>query len=291
VIRGAELFIAMISHFGNHERRNEIRNSWRLWLDDRQVLRFFVAVASHPDHAALGPHDKAMKLLQAENATHGDLVFLDMEDDYANALTVKVLACLAYAYEHVDYAYLLKIDDDSYFDPRIFRRVVRDEHRVPTARLFWGMFQYNDVVWDPDGPWGRWAVRSYPPCDSYLPYAYGGGYLLSRDLVEFVVTESRYLLSLRIEDAAMGTWLAGLDITRKHDFRFDAGNTIMGCADYKMLMHKRSSAVHYKLAMETGSTCPDKNEVPGRLKDYDWTRKPSECCPLIDGSRPQDEQR
>ena len=57
-----------------------------------------------------------------------------------------------------------------------------------------------------------------------MPYALGGGYVLGRELVSFIAENARMLELYNSEDAAMGAWLGGFKVTRKHDTRW--GNAL-----------------------------------------------------------------
>ena len=54
----------------------------------------------------------------------------------------------------------------------------------------------------------------YVLCDRYIPYALGGGYVLSANLVGFLADNAAALRPYRAEDASVGTWLAPLKIHR-----------------------------------------------------------------------------
>ena len=93
--------------------------------------------------------------------------------------------------------------------------------------------------------------------DTYLPYAQGGGYLISHDLVKFVVANvdrfQFYNSEVRIkracfttnrahrllQDVSLGTWLAPLKITRQHDTRFDT-EWMVGLYRGRKATHKSS---------------------------------------------------
>ncbi len=45
--------------------------------------------------------------------------------------------------------------------------------------LYWGFFDGRAPVQKS----GKWAESNYVLCDTYVPYALGGGYVLSHDLV------------------------------------------------------------------------------------------------------------
>ena len=61
-----------------------------------------------------------------------------------------------------------------------------------------------------------------------MPYALGGGYVLGRELVSFIAENARMLELYNSEDAAMGAWLGGFKVTRKHDTRWDKGQWVLG---------------------------------------------------------------
>ena len=46
----------------------------------------------------------------------------------------------------------------------------------------------------------------------YLPYALGGGYVLSEDVVRYVVRNEAWLTRYNNEDASLGVWLAPLNL-------------------------------------------------------------------------------
>ncbi len=51
--------------------------------------------------------------------------------------------------------------------------------------------------------------------DRYPPYAFGGGYILSADLVEYIVENAAKLRRYRAEDVSVGVWLSTLAIQRQ----------------------------------------------------------------------------
>ena len=53
---------------------------------------------------------------------------------------------------------------------------------------------------------GPWKETKFLLCDRYLPYAAGGGYILSHDLVAFIASNSRYLQLYDNDDVSVGVW-------------------------------------------------------------------------------------
>lgn len=50
----------------------------------------------------------------------------------------------------------------------------------------------------------------YNICDLYVPYALGGGYVLSKKCVDFIARNTEMLRLFKNEDVSVGTWLAGV---------------------------------------------------------------------------------
>lgn len=82
------------------------------------------------------------------------------------------------------------------------------------------------------------------------------------------------------EDVSLGVWLSPLNITRKHDTRFDTEYLSRGCSNKYLIMHKQSPSDMYKmyeLLKTKGKLCD--NEVRVRKSyEYNWKNPPSLCC-------------
>ncbi|KAB1268733.1 Beta-1; 3-galactosyltransferase 6 [Camelus dromedarius] len=155
---------------------------------------------------------------------------------------------LAWLDEHVAFEFVLKADDDSF---------ARLDALLAELRL----------------------------CDYYLPYALGGGYVLSADLVHYLRLSREYLRAWHSEDVSLGAWLAPVDVQREHDPRFDTEYKSRGCSNQYLVTHKQSLEdmleKHQTLARE-GRLC--KREVQLRLSYvYDWSAPPSQCCQRKEG--------
>ena len=69
--------------------------------------------------------------------------------------------------------YLLKVDDDSYVQLPLVLEELKNSNFDKS--LYWGFFDGRAPVWLK----GKWAEKEYHLCDKYIPYALGGGYVLS----------------------------------------------------------------------------------------------------------------
>jgi galactosylxylosylprotein 3-beta-galactosyltransferase len=132
---------------------------------------------------------------------------------------------------------------------------------------------------------GKWRESAWELCDYYLPYALGGGYILSADLVHYVRINAGYLKTWQSEDVSLGAWLAPVDVRRTHDPRFDTEFKSRGCSNKYLVTHKQSledMLEKHQTLQRDGKLC--KEEVRVRLSYvYDWGVPPSQCCQRKDG--------
>jgi hypothetical protein len=102
-----DLFIGYLSHEKYKDKRDALRETTLKdikTLGGRVGYAFFLGIPSTPE---------AGQQLQEEAKEHGDIVFLDVGDTYAN-LSTKIIKMFNYASENIDFDLLLKTDDDSY---------------------------------------------------------------------------------------------------------------------------------------------------------------------------------
>lgn len=259
------------------ERRSAVRSTWLAKErrgGPRDVWARFAVGTS-----GLDPEER--RALEREQAQHGDLLLLPaLRDAYEN-LTAKVLAMLTWLDEHVDFEFVLKADDDSF--ARLDALLAELHAREPARRrrLYWGFFSGRGRV----KPGGRWREAAWQLCDYYLPYALGGGYVLSADLVHYLRLGRQYLRAWHSEDVSLGAWLAPVDVQREHDPRFDTEYKSRGCSNQYLVTHKQSPEdmlEKQQLLLREGRLC--KREVQLRLSYvYDWSAPPSQCCQRKEG--------
>lgn len=270
-----KLLILVISAVKNQNRRDAIRETWAKVNGDVKIL-FILSRAQY---------------LNAEKLVHNDILEVDIEDEY-RLLSRKLVK----SFEHVhsiNFEYLLKCDDDTFVD---VPKVIGELNNAPRNKFYWGYFNGNANVKRA----GKWKETGWILCDKYLPYALGGGYVLSKDLIMFIVNNQDYLryvfkkkffiINLVIgyyfsslfisEDVSVGVWLAPLNITRKHDRRFDTEYRSRGCHNDHLVTHKRSPQVmklYWSRIIQTGKMC-DKEYKDVSSYEYNWTVMPSKCC-------------
>ncbi|XP_025053874.1 beta-1,3-galactosyltransferase 6 [Alligator sinensis] len=239
-----------------------------VWLDLHLDFRFVLKADD----------DTFLRGLELEQSRHRDLLLLpELRDSYEN-LTAKILAMYVWLDLHLDFRFVLKADDDTFVRLDV---LVEELRAKEPRRLYWGFFSGRGRV----KSGGKWKESAWVLCDYYLPYALGGGYVLSADLVRYLRLSREYLNLWQSEDVSLGAWLAPVEVKRVHDPRFDTEYKSRGCNNKYVVTHKQSIEdmleKHQTLAKE-GKLC--KEEVKLRLSYmYDWGVPPSQCCQRKDG--------
>lgn len=163
------LITSSVQHSG---KRKAIRNSW-LKLNSPLSKHIFVVgrKGSQDDEA----------ILLSESSEFGDLLILPSTKDDYNTLSEKVLRAFVHISSTWTFKFLLKCDDDSFVrTPDIVHEL--STRFAKTKNLYWGFFNGNARVKRN----GRWRETKWILCDRYLPYALGGGYVLSHSMVNFI---------------------------------------------------------------------------------------------------------
>jgi len=273
------LVIVIISHPKNLERRNVIRQTW-LNIKDRSIRKDVLPlfVVGNENLSEL-----VTKNLEEETSSNKDVLVLPIQETYTS-LTQKVLASLVQVERNVKFSFLLKVDDDSFVNLPVMVDELRNSNY--NKGLYWGFFDGRAPVQRT----GKWAEGDYVLCDRYIPYALGGGYVLSHDLVSYISTNSELLKLFNSEDVSVGTWLAPLkNIHRVHDVRFDTEFKSRGCNNKHIVSHKQSvedlKSKQYMLTSSTNRICESESRVRNSY-EYNWNVAPSSCCSRHDSSLP-----
>lgn len=227
-LKQPELIILIISAPRNLERRTVIRETWLKLKnhnhkdeqnkDDMHFSKHYFVIGS------LGLSIDDILHLSSEQSQYNDMLILPMHDSYNN-LTYKVLNSFIWLNDQLDvgldFKYILKCDDDSfvridnlaheikhieiiYLKSDVTKVNLIDDNSSPFLRvnaqvnnktptnnlqLYWGYFNGRAQI----KTTGKWKEHNWVLCDSYLPYALGGGYILSKTLVKFLARNSEYL--------------------------------------------------------------------------------------------------
>ena len=192
----------------DRDSRQLIRDTWFEGFNNSQdvALRFVVGTKAME-------YDEQVKLIE-ENGTFGDIIFVDIKENFT-ALTNKTLALINWAHHHVNFSYLLKCDDDTFVFVK--NMIVELKKRPTTTKLYYGIMDKNKR---PLRGKKKWADNNWNLGYFYLPFALGGGYMLSHDLVSFLSQQSPRLMWHINEDTAVGAWVSVLDHERRSDGKF-----------------------------------------------------------------------
>lgn len=176
------LVILILSAPNNVERRNVIRKTWLSQKND-EVKHYFVVGLSD-----LSANQKFS--LHTEDSLYEDLLLLPNVKDSYRGITKKVLYSMRHIHEVHEFSYLLKCDDDSFV---LVEELLVDlnslQNQETNQELYWGFFDGRAKAKKS----GQWMEKEWFLCDYYLPYALGGGYVLSYNLVEFISNNYKIL--------------------------------------------------------------------------------------------------
>uniref|UniRef100_A0A2K6UC29 Hexosyltransferase n=1 Tax=Saimiri boliviensis boliviensis TaxID=39432 RepID=A0A2K6UC29_SAIBB len=107
---------------------------------------------------------------------------------------------------------LLK-EESSIYDDIVFVDVIDTYRNVPAKLLnFYRCFRLN---WAVDRT-GKWQELEYPS-PAYPAFACGSGYVISKDIVKWLASNSGRLKTYQGEDVSMGIWMAAIGPKRYQD--------------------------------------------------------------------------
>ena len=205
------LMLVMVMSTCTKEGRNArdtIRKTWMQTCYTKEPLCLVLFVIG-----TFGLPSSTIEDLQVERKLNSDLLLLENLKDTPNNLTRKVLDSFVWADQNVDFTYLLKTDHDSFVFVNELHKVAYQYHQEKMNRkLYWGFFVYRGAVPFMDY---RWFLSTH-----YLPYAFGGGYMISANLIHKIALTADCLQLYNNEDVSVGVWLSPYLIQRKHDRRF-----------------------------------------------------------------------
>lgn len=250
-------------------RRDAIRKSWAKLIANHSIKYYFVLGGDLSTPLV-------MNELRKEQEEHNDMLILPHITDSYLTLTRKMLESFKWSYQHLKFRFVLKVDDDSFVRVDKLFEELRSKHDS-NKRLYWGYFDGRAPI----KKQGKWSEENWFLCDKYLPYALGGGYVLSSSLIKYIIANSHLLQSYQSEDVTIGTWLAPLNITRQHDPRFDTEFRSRGCSNNFLITHRQSEAKMselYKNLLDSGHKLCKPEIMVRKAYFYNWKTNPSSCC-------------
>ncbi|XP_070697489.1 UDP-GalNAc:beta-1,3-N-acetylgalactosaminyltransferase 2 [Pempheris klunzingeri] len=161
------------------------------------------------EHHASRLRQEDAALLQ-ESLRHGDMVFVDVVDTY-RSVPSKLLQFYKWSVGNADFNLLLKTDDDCYID--VDSVLMKIDHKgLKRSNFWWGNFRQS---WAVDRI-GKWQELEYAS-PAYPAFACGSGYVVSRDLVQWLASNADKLKAYQGEDVSMGIWMAAVGPQKYQD--------------------------------------------------------------------------
>lgn len=265
------LVVLILSSVRGKERRDAIRETWMEGYRDLEhpvLIKFSIGT--------LGLSSSDLDSLRSEQLAFNDLLLLpNLQESYSN-LTRKVLYSFVNLQHHFDFSYLMKCDDDTFVVLKTVLRELLERTLQKRSSFYWGFFDGRAHV----KKQGKWSEKDWFLCDRYLPYALGGGYVLSHDLVTRIASAADGLQFYNSEDVSVGVWLSPYKAERKHDVRFDTEFVSRGCRNVYIVSHKQKMEdmrKKHRTLKSTGHLC--EREYQTRLSyEYNWNVEPTKCC-------------
>uniref|UniRef100_A0A3Q4A9T5 Hexosyltransferase n=1 Tax=Mola mola TaxID=94237 RepID=A0A3Q4A9T5_MOLML len=151
--------------------------------------------------------------LQQESLQHGDMVFVNVVDTYRNVPSklLQFYKWYAKSVGNANFNLLLKTDDDCYIDvDSVLMKI--DHNGLKRSNFWWGNFRQS---WAVDRV-GKWQELEYAS-PAYPAFACGSGYVVSRDLVQWLASNADKLKAYQGEDVSMGIWMAAVGPQKYQD--------------------------------------------------------------------------
>ena len=272
-VEGAYDFLVLVhSSPGQRSLRDAVRETW---LRKRSQLGTYVARFVIGTRAL---DEDALAALASENAQHNDLLALPDVHEEANAewpSSEKLLQSLTWAVSHVNFTALLKCNSATFVDlDQLLNRVHLQRSHV------WGYFA-GGVKAQRHSNSSSLVEPGWTLCSHYLPYPEGGGYILSHDVVDLVVSMGPNLDHYHHDDIALGVWLSPFKgIVKQHMVSFNSGHYSRGCLNSYLVTHRETvMSMHDKAASleSKGLLCTDEHQSRLAYR-YNWTAPLSHCC-------------
>lgn len=207
--------------------RESIRDTWYNGFNDSEDVIVRFAMGTN------GTGEDVVARLHKENEAHNDLVIMEDIQDYYITPTSKTLSMIVWAHDHVDFQYFMKMDPITFVHVNNMVSVL--QQRPTTKGLYYGRMQYKKK---PNRKSSEYKDPTWDLTATYLPFALGGGYILSSDLITHMVRRKNYLRLHVNEDTAVASWIVAYNFERRDDdmwcvTKLNRRNQLEGdCGDY-----------------------------------------------------------
>lgn len=264
------LLVLVNSQPGAYVLRMAIRNTWMTYPS----VGVSVAVLFTITEKDL-PLDE-VAALSHESAQHRDMVVFRGVADHPES--ERLLYQLLWAEQNVQYKHILRTQDSFYVR---LEELLHDVRRIQRNRnVYWGYFDGHRQPGKGKLPEPEWFL-----CNSFVRFAHSGGYVISSELVERILSQAEYLQMYNNEDVALSLWLSPYnDVEWKHDPRFDTEiGKSRGCKNNYLISPANSSIAMVELhrrVLESGKLCVTELE---HIQSYsfDFELPVDYCCSPI----------
>ncbi|OIW15263.1 hypothetical protein TanjilG_16513 [Lupinus angustifolius] len=244
------LFIGILSASNHFAERMAVRKTWMqspAVKSSDVVARFFVA---------LNPRKEVNVELKKEAAYFGDIVILPFMDRY-ELVVLKTVAICEFGIKNVTAAHIMKIDDDTFI--RV-DTVLKEIEKFPHKK---SLYMGNLNLGHRPLRNGKWAVTYEEwPEEIYPPYANGPAYVISSDIVTYILSQHKNKKSrlFKMEDVSMGMWVEQYNNTLSavrysHSWKFCQYGCIEGYYTAHYQSPKQMICLWDKLSRGRASCC------------------------------------
>ena len=204
--------------------------------------------------------------VEQEAEQHGDILLGTYIDSYRN-LTRKVMHGVNWSTTQCSTPYTVKTDDDCFVNTKLLYNFLI-KYNTQTSDLYVGkinremnkrMVIRNEI--------NRWFVsKNEYSKDYYPPYASGTGYVMSKDVVQRIAEECKYIQPIPNEDAYVGIVIDSLGIKPTVSERFTVFSMGLRVCNflYVFIVHsvepERHSVLHRNM-MNAPKQCKDKDSI------------------------------
>ena len=169
-----------------------------------EEVETLIASKGQAEELLLESNQKETQSLCDEQQEFGDLLLVDGIDVYRN-IPNKMLQFFHWVIRTSAAKFIIKTDDDCFMNIDNIMATLEDVEISARSRSWWGNFRTSwplDLI-------GKWAEHDYP-APVYPAFACGSGNLLTQDLVQWIVNNSKVLHAYQGEDVSMGIWLGSI---------------------------------------------------------------------------------
>ncbi|XP_072369324.1 beta-1,3-galactosyltransferase 5-like isoform X1 [Scyliorhinus torazame] len=194
------VYLVTVSH-PQWKERNAIRQTWGKdqRTDGKRTVAYFL----------LGYNTRYQSMILNESLHYQDIIQKNFTDTYYN-LTLKVLMGIEWAHEFCpSVSFVMKTDSDMFVNTYYLTELLSERTRT---HLYTGFVKANE------NPiryaLSKWYLsKEEYPQSTLPPFCSGTGYVFSGDLVEKILTVSKHIPILKLEDVYFGLCLQKLNVT------------------------------------------------------------------------------